>query len=421
MSVINLVDCAGGRNRGRVSREQKEEEKRSWDSTVLSGCWFQREGCRLRRFVWGQSFLGVLRAVRYRREFSGCRGHPGVRGCTSRHQGGARALLQEHLSLALRLLQPPAARPGSAMKIVVAKVLCLLGICVLMLAGSLLPVKIIEADYEKAHRSRKVIALCNSFGGGVFLATCFNALLPAVRGKLDEVLKQGNVTTDYPVAETIMMVGFFVTVFVEQLVLTFQKEKPSFIDLETFNAGSDVGSDSEYESPFIASSRGRSRHGHGLSAQELSRSSPLRLLGLAFALCTHSIFEGLALGLQEEGGKVLSLFLGVAIHETLVAVALGISMAKASLPMKDAAKMAVTVSLMIPLGISIGMGIESTQSAASNVASLLLQGVAGGTFLFITFFEILAKELEDKHDRLLKVLFLALGYAALAGLVFFKW
>ncbi|NXC21717.1 S39A3 protein, partial [Corythaeola cristata] len=255
------------------------------------------------------------------------------------------------------------------MKIVVTKVLCLLGICVLMLAGSLLPVKIIEADYEKAYRSKKVLALCNSFGGGVFLATCFNALLPAVREKLDEVLRQGNVTTDYPVAETIMMVGFFVTVFVEQLILTFQKEKPSFIDLETFNAGSDVGSDSEYESPFIASSRGRTfysehghhSHSHGLNIQELSRSSPLRLIGLVFALCTHSIFEGLALGLQEESGKVMSLFLGVAIHETLVAVALGISMAKTSLPLKDAVKMAVTVSLMIPLGICIGMGIQSTQ------------------------------------------------------------
>ncbi|KAM9254585.1 zinc transporter ZIP3 isoform 1-T2 [Cariama cristata] len=315
------------------------------------------------------------------------------------------------------------------MKIVVTKVLCLLGICILMLAGSLLPVKIIEADYEKAHRSKKVLALCNSFGGGVFLATCFNTLLPAVREKLDEVLRQGNVTTDYPVAETIMMVGFFVTVFVEQLVLTFQKEKPSFIDLETFNAGSDVGSDSEYESPFIASSRGRTlysehghhSHSHGLNIQELSRSSPLRLIGLVFALCTHSIFEGLALGLQEEGGKVMSLFLGVAIHETLVAVALGISMARTSLPLKDAVKMAVTVSLMIPLGISIGMGIESTQNAASNITSLLLQGIAGGTFLFITFFEILAKELEEKNDRLLKVLFLVLGYTALAGLVFFKW
>ncbi|XP_074933127.1 zinc transporter ZIP3 [Phalacrocorax aristotelis] len=315
------------------------------------------------------------------------------------------------------------------MRVVVTKVLCLLGICVLMLAGSLLPVKIIEADYEKAHRSKKVLALCNSFGGGVFLATCFNTLLPAVREKLNEVLRQGNVTTDYPVAETIMMVGFFVTVFVEQLVLTFQKEKPSFIDLETFNAGSDVGSDSEYESPFIASSRGRTlysehghhSHSHSLNIQELSRSGPLRLIGLVFALCTHSIFEGLALGLQEEGSKVMSLFLGVAIHETLVAVALGISMAKTSLPLKDAAKMAVTVSLMIPLGISIGMGIESTQNAASHITSLLLQGIAGGTFLFITFFEILAKELEDKNDRLLKVLFLVLGYTALAGLVFFKW
>ncbi|XP_010130496.1 PREDICTED: zinc transporter ZIP3-like, partial [Buceros rhinoceros silvestris] len=134
--------------------------------------------------------------------------------------------------------------------------LCLLGIFVLMLAGSLLPVKVMEGNYEKAHRSRRVLALCNSFGGGVFLATCFNTLLPTVRGKLSEVLRQGNVTTDYPLAETIMVVGFFMTVFVEQLVLTFQKEKPSFIDLETFNAGSDVGSDSEYESPFIAASRG---------------------------------------------------------------------------------------------------------------------------------------------------------------------
>ncbi|NWJ10144.1 S39A3 protein, partial [Crypturellus undulatus] len=315
------------------------------------------------------------------------------------------------------------------MKILVAKVLCLLGVCVLMLLGSLLPVKIIEADYEKAHRSRRVIALCNSFGGGVFLATCFNALLPAVREKLSDVLSQGNVTTDYPVAETIMMVGFFMTVFVEQLVLTFQKEKPSFIDLETFNAGSDVGSDSEYESPFLASSRGRALygehghhpHGHGLSVRELSRAGPLRLFSLVFALSAHSIFEGLALGLQEEGSQVMSLFLGVAVHETLVAVALGISMAKSSLAMRDAAKVALTVSLMIPLGISIGMGIESAQNVASNVASVLLQGIAGGTFLFVTFFEILAKELEDKNDRLLKVLFLVLGYTALAGLVFFKW
>ncbi|XP_053157263.1 zinc transporter ZIP3 [Hemicordylus capensis] len=309
------------------------------------------------------------------------------------------------------------------MKVLLAKILCLVGVFLLMLGGALLPVRIIQADHEKAHRSKRVISLCNSFGGGVFLATCFNALLPAVREKLQVVLKLGNVSTNYPLAETIMLMGFFMTVFVEQLVLTFRKEKPPFIDLETFNAGSDAGSDSEYESPFIEHSWGRSQHGHShaLSVQELSRSNPLRLFSLVFALSAHSIFEGLALGLQEEGDRVMSLFLGVAIHETLVAVALGISMARAGLTTREAAKLAVTVSLMIPLGIGIGMGIERAHNVASSVASVLLQGIAAGTFLFVTFFEILARELEDKSDRLLKVLFLVLGYTVLAGLVFVKW
>ncbi|NWY67292.1 S39A3 protein, partial [Erithacus rubecula] len=313
------------------------------------------------------------------------------------------------------------------MRMVVAKVLCLLAVCVLVLAGALLPVRLLEAEPERAQRSRRALALWNSFGAGVFLATCFNALLPAVRGKLDEILRQNNITTDYPVAETIMMVGFFLSVFVDQLLLSLQKEKPSFIDLETFNAGSDGGSDSEYESPFMASPRGRALHWepgphpHSLALPELSHCGPRRLLGLLFALCTHSIFEGLALGLQEDGSRVVSLFLGVAVHETLVAVALGISMAKASLPLRDAAKLAVAVCLMIPLGIGIGMGIESSGSAAGSVASLLLQGVAGGTFLFIIFFEVLAKELEDKSHRLLKVLCLVLGYSALAGLVLIPW
>lgn len=245
-----------------------------------------------------------------------------------------------------------------------------------------------------------------------------------------DVYQQLRISSDYPLAETMMMLGFFLTVFVEQTVLTFRKEKPSFIDLETFNAGgSEAGSDSEYDTPFISSARGSTddghhsrghQHGH-LSPTELAGAGPLRLASLVLALSAHSVFEGLALGLQEDGAKLGSLFLGVAVHETLAAVALGVSVAKASLGMKDAAKLGVTVSLMIPLGMVVGMGIESTQTLAGAVVSVVLQGLAAGTFLFVTFFEILSRELDDKRDRLLKVLFLILGYAALAALVFIKW
>lgn len=247
--------------------------------------------------------------------------------------------------------------------------------------------------------------------------------------QMEQILKLLKITTDYPLAETMMMLGFFLTVFVEQAVLTFRKEKPSFIDLETFNAGgSEAGSDSEYDTPFIAPARRSHPHPHHHSHHhghfnpaELTRAGPLRLASLVLALSAHSVFEGLALGLQEDGAKLGSLFLGVAIHETLAAMALGVSVAKAGLQLQDASKLAITVSVMIPIGIGLGMGIESAQNLAGSIISVVLQGLAAGTFLFITFFEILSQELEDKHDRLLKVLFLVLGYGVLAGLVFIKW
>ncbi|XP_051528890.1 zinc transporter ZIP3-like [Myxocyprinus asiaticus] len=315
------------------------------------------------------------------------------------------------------------------MEIAVAKILCLLGVFALMLGGILIPVRVMQTEFDKVTRYRKVVAFSNSFGGGVFLATCFNALLPAVRDKVEEVLQMVNITTDYPLAETMMMLGFFLTVFVEQAVLTFRKEKPSFIDLETFNAcGSEAGSDSEYDTPFIEPPRGTAgahqhhshHHGH-FSPTELTRAGLLRLASLVLALSAHSVFEGLALGLQEDGSKLGSLFIGVAIHETLAAVALGVSVAKAGVPLRDASKLGITVSLMIPLGIGIGMGIETAQNLAGSIISVVLQGLAAGTFLFITFFEILSRELEDKHDRLLKVMFLIMGYGILAGLIFIKW
>uniref|UniRef100_A0A8C6TUV7 Zinc transporter ZIP3 n=1 Tax=Neogobius melanostomus TaxID=47308 RepID=A0A8C6TUV7_9GOBI len=310
------------------------------------------------------------------------------------------------------------------MELLWVKLAGMLGLFGLMLAGVLLPVRLLLVDRDKAHRYRRPLSLCNAFGGGVFLATCFNALLPAVRSKVSEVMSSLQMAGDYPVAETMMMLGFFLTVFVEQTVLTFRKERPSFINLETFNAGgggSEAGSDSEYDTPFI-SSPAPHRHSHShLDPARLASAGPLRLVSLVLALSAHSVFEGLALGLQDRGDKLGGLFLGVAVHETLAAVALGVSVAKASLPMRDAAKLGATVSAMIPLGVVVGVSIESAQTLAGSVVSAVLQGLAAGTFLFVTFFEILAPELEEKEDRLLKVLFLVLGYGTLAALMLIQW
>lgn len=309
------------------------------------------------------------------------------------------------------------------MELLWVKLAGMLGLFVLMLAGVLLPVRLLLVDHDKAQTYMRPLSLCNAFGGGVFLATCFNALLPTVRDKVSEVMSLLHLSSDYPVAETMMMFGFFLTVFVEQTILTFRKERPSFINLETFNAagGSEGGSDSEYDTPFISGPAPRHYNHSHFDPAHLTSAGPLRLISLVLALSAHSVFEGLSLGLQDKGNKLGSLFLGVAVHEMLAAVALGVSITKASLKIKDAAKLGVMVSAMIPMGVVVGISIESAQTLAGSIVSVVLQGLTAGTFLFVTFFEILARELEEKQDRLLKVLFLVLGYGTLAVLVLIKW
>ncbi len=54
-----------------------------------------------------------------------------------------------------------------------------------------------------------------------------------------------------------------------------------------------------------------------------------------------------------------------------------------------------------------------------------LQGVAGGTFLYVTFFEVLPSELGSHsrrggdYSRMLKFLFVVAGYSCICGILFF--
>ena len=68
-------------------------------------------------------------------------------------------------------------------------------------------------------------------------------------------------------------------------------------------------------------------HGHSHVSSLIENESSLRSIILFLALSVHSIFEGMALGLQETPSKALNLFIAIVLHECLVAFAMGISLA----------------------------------------------------------------------------------------------
>ena len=143
----------------------------------------------------------------------------------------------------------------------------------------------------------------------------------------------------------------------------------------------------------------------------------LHCLILILALGIHAIFEGLALGLQDNASKLLNLFAAVVIHESLVAVAMGVSMSKRHIPVSTFIKLGLAFCLMIPIGMGIGMAISHTShTLATDIVSAVIQSLATGTFVYVVFLEILPAEMNVNTDRLLKVLFTFIGFLIIASL-----
>ena len=65
------------------------------------------------------------------------------------------------------------------------------------------------------------------------------------------------------------------------------------------------------------------------------------------------------------------------------------------------------------------MGVANLpDTLPTDIANGVLQGLAGGTFLYITFFEVLPHELNVPSKRFWKVFFVIIGYAALCATAF---
>ena len=170
--------------------------------------------------------------------------------------------------------------------------------------------------------------------------------------------------------------------------------------------------------------------GDGIPAVSVVRPSeePARAEDSAFgslvllaALSLHSLFEGLALGLQKTSNSTLQVFVAVLFHKCVLAFAMGIRMVKANSPTKRIVLAAIIFAVMSPLGALLGIAVDKTASSDVDreLATACLQGIATGTFLFVTFLEVISHEVQsnrsgDADIQMLKLVVIVLGYVAIA-------
>ena len=134
------------------------------------------------------------------------------------------------------------------------------------------------------------------------------------------------------------------------------------------------------------------------SHDEPCRQSLAGVIGMLTALSTHALLEGLAIGIQESTAKVMILFTAVISHKLVVGFCLGVELSADRNSKFRNHFLAISVfSLGSVLGIALGMGLVDMQTSDSLLLPIL-QGIAGGTLLYVTLCEVLPREKARWHQ-----------------------
>lgn len=385
------------------------------------------------------------------------------------------------VSVFITYLVPVTESEVSMLSLVAAKCLILGVLFILTFGLGLIPVKLMTViqrraataldDGSEGRRSRtklstykRVLSFLSTFAAGVFLATCFLDLLPGVRKKLITVLFQLNIRTGFPLAEFIMSIGLFFILIVEQIVLLMKETRTADTDVkrpllgrtnerrDIENTSESDGEDHEFlrsdhsitgisdqpdtssqndfkhrENAVMSTNQHRSDsdlgehhdHHHHHHHDAFQNHSPLRALMMVMALSLHSVFEGLAVGLQSSTGQVLGIFAALVLHKSILSFSIGMSLVQSRLSTSVCIKSIFFFSSTAPVGVAIGIIITYFgASTTSDLADGILTGIASGTFLYMTFFEVLPAEFNNSHDRMLKLLMLLFGFGTVTAILY---
>ncbi|XP_030622007.1 zinc transporter ZIP1 [Chanos chanos] len=289
------------------------------------------------------------------------------------------------------------------------KVGALVGLLLLTLLCGFIPARLKwfrETSGTEMHRI--MLSLISCFAGGVFLAACLLDIIPDYLSDMSEELRTQGLDVNFPLPEFIMACGFFAVLILEKTVLSFsaQRSEESAPLLVSPGHGHDHGT--------VYDPEGSARHVH----VDLHAHSSFRSFMLFLSLSLHSVFEGLAIGLQTTDTKVLEICIAILIHKSIIVFSLSVKLVQSQVKPLWVVGYVCIFAAMSPLGIAVGILVTEAQLESGVLIQAVLEGLAAGTFVYITFLEILPHELNSPERQLLKVLFILVGFSVMAALSF---
>ena len=311
---------------------------------------------------------------------------------------------------------------------------------VLMLIAVFVPFKIVAKFKKLGHRGTRILDTLGCFTGGIFLGTCLLFLVPEVVNLMQQPANSG-FAGSYPVAEGIMAIGFVSIMFLERMVHSCRntKKKPQRTNSDSEDKCEKMlcGESIYLKGDKNCNTQYNSKPDEGAKVMkieeklEISEDDPLdedneilatenttKAVILFIALSLDEFLGGISMGLQRTSTAVWGILVGLLAHECVVGFSFGLQLASLSKsrPGCFALVLGLSYALIGPLGAVVGTLIgEMSWSSAEKVDSVngVLQGLATGVFLYVTFFEILSGKIHS-HCRYSDLVAVTVGMAVMA-------
>ncbi|KAJ7963637.1 Zinc transporter like [Quillaja saponaria] len=256
------------------------------------------------------------------------------------------------------------------------------------------------------------LVLGTQFAGGVFLGTAMMHFLSDANEMFEELTKK-----KYPFAFMLACAGYLIIMLGDCLIsYVFAKRdggSDSRADVEIQGVGTGQGSpngqisQSQYQVH-------KDTHHHFANSFAPSSSIGDTVL-LIVALCFHSVFEGIAIGVSKTNVDTWKALWTISLHKIFAAIAMGIALLRMipDRPLLSCATYAFAFAISSPVGVSIGIVIDATtQGAVADWIFAISMGLACGVFIYVAINHLLSKgytpqkriKVDTPHHKFLAVL-----------------
>ncbi|KAM3720581.1 Zinc transporter ZIP1 [Dirofilaria immitis] len=302
----------------------------------------------------------------------------------------------------------------------------------------------IAPDGVMNRRASIIMSIMSCYAGGIFLATCFLDTLPHLNENFQKFKKITSWNTTYPVPEFLVCIGIL-SVYVLEEIFTwiFSKTKKNQtnikeVELLKLSKNKEMELEHEIESLRVyqeVETEDIESNGEAvdcdteITINRRSRSNSIRandiihLITFTIAMSFHSILEGIALGVQDEKFGIITLFISLLLHKGIEAFSVGLQISRTIAQQIKIIIITITIySLMTPIGSFAGLFLQSVNMNESLRQGIIivLEGLAIGTFIFVTFLEVLFEQRNDSKAIREEIIAITLGVLTISGFQYFE-